>query len=72
MTHNNWYNLAGTRQGCHLDGFDGPKLGHAQFPLNLDEFVTVTSDDGTIAIRVGTRLAISKFEQSPRPTFYYS
>lgn len=73
-----WFDLAGCKYVCLLEGIGGPRRGEVQFPLSPDEPVRVFSLDEhkpisfQISLRIAARRVVESLDRGEIPTFYYS
>lgn len=74
-----WFDIAGTRHACRMEGIMGPLDGFVQFPTKPQDMATVYTPDTApeqVQISVNLPLAIRRCVEARTsgtpPTFYYS
>lgn len=71
-----WFELAGIKRPCKLEGFNGPLDATIQFPLRPNEPATVESSFGAVRFTINLPTAARRYveaqERGEIPSFYYS
>lgn len=73
-----WFDLAGTKHVCQLEGIGGPRRGEIQFPLSPEDHARVFSLDEhkpisfQVSLHIAARRVVEALDRNETPTFYYS